>query len=119
MKKKVLKKIIASSYNAKNELDENAVESIATHLSRKEIKEYIRALKQLEKKKRLVVDTSFEPTKTQEEIFKNRYPDKEVVFHFNPELLFGIKITDNDIVYDMNLQRTLDAIEEFIETQYD
>lgn len=119
MKKKVLKKIITASYNKQNELDEERVDMIATHLNRKEIKEYIRVLKQLEKRKQLLVDTSFVPTAKQEEIMKERFPDKEVVFHFNPDLLFGIRITDNDIVYDMNLQRTLDAIEDFIEQQYD
>lgn len=119
MKKKLLKKVITASYNNKNELDEDRVTSIATHLTRKDIKEYIRALKQLEKRKQLVVDTSFVPTAKQEEILRERFPGKDVIFHVNSDLLFGIKITDNDIVYDMNLQRTLDAIEDYIEQQYD
>ena len=119
MKKKVLKKIVAASYNQKEMLDELSVDSIASHLSRKELKEYIRALKQLEQKKRIIVDTSFVPTEAQKELFREQFSGKDVVFQVNQELLLGVKITDNDIVYDMNLKRTLDALEDFIDQQYD
>lgn len=119
MKKKILKKIVAASYNQKDILDETHVNAIANHLSRKELKDYIRALKQLEQKKRIIVDTSFVPTEAQKEIFKEQFLGKDVVFQVNQELLLGVKITNNDIVYDMNLKRTLDALEDFIDQQYD
>ncbi len=115
----MIKKIVSASFDKKNMLDETQVDAIAMHLTRKDLKEYIRALKLLEKRKQLFVDTSFVPTVEQEEILRDQFIGKDIVFRCNPDLIFGIKITDNDIVYDMNLQRTLDAIEDFIEQQYD
>jgi F0F1-type ATP synthase delta subunit len=48
-----------------------------------------------------------------------QFAGKDIVFNVEPELLLGLRITDNDIVYDMNLKRTLDALEDYIEQQYD
>ena len=119
MKKKVLKKIVTASYSKKNELDKEQVDIISGYLTRRELRDYIRALKQIEKKKHLFVDMSFSPTPEQEDLLRKQFSGKDVVFQVDQDLLLGVRITDNDIVYDMNLQRTLDAIEEFIEQQYD
>ncbi|MBI2443183.1 MAG: hypothetical protein HYV40_04740 [Candidatus Levybacteria bacterium] len=118
MKKKALKKIATASYN-NGELDESFVNEVTSHLTRKELKDYIRALKLLEKKKRIYIDTSFSPSAMQEEMLREQFAGKDVVFQIDPDLLLGLRITDNDIVYDMNLKRTLDALEEYIERQYD
>ncbi len=119
MQRKKLKKLIIASYDNEKKLIPENISRIALQLSRKELKEYIRTLRQFEKKKQLVVDCSFVPSANQEDVFKEQFPGREIVFHFKPDLLFGVRVTDNDIVYSMNLRRTLEAIEEFIDNQYD
>jgi F0F1-type ATP synthase delta subunit len=119
MRKKLMKNLIIASFNKDAHLDGTLVATIASHLTRKQLKEYLNALKRYEKKRKLIVDCSFVPTKEQEEMVRKQFPKKQVRFHTDPELLFGVRITDNDIVYDVNLKRTLELLEEYIDKQYD
>jgi F0F1-type ATP synthase delta subunit len=113
MNNKDIKKLALSSY-IKNELDEKKALKIAKLLNRIELKEYIKAIKLLEKK---LTVTVYSPKKIGsytrkqlQEIFKN----KKIIVKEDKSLIAGIRIEEYDDVYDLNLENTLKNIIEYI-----
>lgn len=109
MTKKQIVQLIQASYT-KDALDSKKVEKIASLLSRYDLKQYIRGLKLSEKAKTisLVLPDAklYNSTKKNfEEAFKN----KRIVVEEDPSLLLGIKVIDNDMVYDMSLKNNLET----------
>lgn len=116
MNKKILKTIVAKSY--KNDiLDSNKVYAIADSLSRYELKQYIRSLKNYENKKNVIVTTSF--SIDNHKVFEKLFLNKKIVYKVDPFLILGIKILNNDNVYEFNLKNTLDHIVSHITKSYD
>lgn len=108
MTKKQINQLVSASYTKEN-LDSNRVEKIASLLSRADLKEYIRALKLAEKSRTVSLvlpDAKLYngSRKFWESIFKN----KKIVVDEDPSLLLGIKVIDNDMVYDMTLKNNLE-----------
>lgn len=103
MTKKLINQLVAASYT-KDALDGKKVEKIASLLSRAELKLYIRGLKLAEKKQTI---TLVLPDKT----FYNKTllgkTKKQVKVVEDKSLLLGAKVIDNDTVYDLSLQNSL------------
>jgi hypothetical protein len=53
------------------------------------------------------------------EQFKEIFPDKKLFVEKDPDLILGVKVTDNDNVYEFNLRNTLEKMVEYIEQNYD
>lgn len=111
---KQIKKLALASYT-KNNLDYSLVKKFKKNLNRSELKEYVTALKNIENKKNVVVtvvDTSFSTDliKKMESIFKG----KKILVKEDKSLIAGLRITDYDMVYELNLKNKIDKIVNFI-----
>lgn len=116
MNSKKIDKLVLVSYK-NNFLDQKKVNKIATLLSKSDLKQYINKLKSTEKKKSLVVSA---PINNQDlKIFEKLFPHKKIIFKKDPALMLGMKIVDNDIVYEFTLKNTLNKILNHIEQNYD
>ncbi len=109
MKKKQLKLITNISYS-ENILNLDVVEKIVNLLKRKDLKQYIRALKMREKESSIVIDTPL-PLTDEERLFLEKiFVGKRIENRINPELLLGIRVTNNDNIYDVSLKSKLENI---------
>jgi hypothetical protein len=111
-----LQKLVEISYN-KAELDAEKIFEIASYLSRKELKIYIRALKEQEKRQTVIVEIPSEEAKKSLAEVQTLFPEKKLQYVANPSILLGARITDNDIVYEMNLRDSLNNMVRYIEEQ--
>lgn len=111
---KKMKKFALASYK-KNNLDYSLVMKIVKNLSRSELKEYVRAIKNIENSKNVevtVVDSilAADLIRKMESIFKG----KKIVVKEDKSLIAGIKISDYDMVYELNLKNKINKIIDFI-----
>lgn len=109
MKNSKLHQLVLDSYED-GQLDKKTVDTIATQLKRHELKQYVRLLKQDEKKKMVFVTMPTDVTKETQKKIEGLFPGKKIVYEIDPEMISGIKITNNDIEYELSLNQTLHAI---------
>lgn len=114
MDNKLIKKLAKASY-IDSRVDEKKVERIAPNLNRKQLKEYIKALKNLESKFTVYIDHSSELRGNIKKEIEELFPNKRAIFRKNEDLIMGIKITENDIVGNINLRNSLDQITKYFE----
>jgi len=111
-----INKLAYSSYK-NNHLDEKVAMKISSLLKRSNLKKYINALKLIEKKKNVLV--SYTGSSKDLEKIRRLFPQRKLFFKKEPSLLLGIKVVDNDNVYEFTLKSALDKIVEHIEQNYD
>lgn len=119
MTRKEIKKLAQDCYTD-NKLDEKQIEKIGALLSRKDVKEFIRCLKQIEKKHNLYValtDTNI--YNQNKNLFKDLAKGKEIIFQENPSLLLGMQIINDDMIYEMSLQNRLESFQKDVENNYE
>src|SRR3990167_7887065 len=116
MNKKKIDELIGASYRY---IDQKKVEKIASLLSIKDLKKYINGLKLGEKENTLIISSS-SPLNNQDlkKIIK-LFPYKKIILEKDPSLMLGMRIVDNDIVYDFTLKNSLHRILSFVEQNYD
>lgn len=108
-------KTLASLSFEKNYLDIKRVNKISKDLSRRELKEYIKFIKQIEKKRKVVAFVAnLSQKKTLEKDMKRIFLDKKIEIVEDKSLIAGLRIIDNDNVYDFNIKNTLENITSFI-----
>lgn len=112
MNKKILNKLVENSLTRES-LDPKKVERIAGILSRKELKSYITALKKWEMKKEIVIISPVALKKDTEKELKKMFKNKTIINKIDPTLLVGIRVIDNDLVYNLTLKDTLDNFTNF------
>lgn len=108
--------LISASYK-KDILDQKKVNKIACLISKTDLKKYIYGLKLAESKKTVTVSCptdKFELTK-----LEKLFPNKKIIFKKDPSLMLGVKIVDNDLVYELTLKDSLGKIVNYIEQNYD
>jgi len=116
MDKKKIDKLIGASYKG-SDLDQKKVNKIASLINKSDLKKYINGLKLLENKRNLIIVS---PTKIQDtRSFEKLFPHKKIVLENDPTLMLGVRIIDNDSVYDFTLKNSLDKIISYIEQNYD
>lgn len=116
MTKKKIDKLILASYSH-NFLNRKRVNKISTLLSRSDLKKYINGLRLTEKRKSLTI---LSPINNQDlRKFERLFPNKKILFTKDPSLMLGVRIVDNDIVYEFTLKNSLDKIISQIEQSYD
>lgn len=120
MTKKQIEQLAFHSY-AKGNLDLKKIEKYSAGLSRIDLKRYIRTLKNLEKKQRVEVIIPFINYRknVNEKMLKALFLKRNIKYTIDPSIIAGVKIVNDDIVYNFNLKNTLEAIIENIEKQYD
>ncbi|MBI2189964.1 MAG: hypothetical protein HYU49_00290 [Candidatus Levybacteria bacterium] len=118
MTKKQLKDLALQSYT-KDLLDQKKVESVARLLTRFQLKQYIRELRNSESQKTINIVLPHLPAKTDQQMLSRLFAGKRIIYHVDKTLLLGIKIIDNDQVYDLNLKDTLDNLFTFVSSGYD
>jgi hypothetical protein len=114
MTKKIINKLALASYT-NNKLDSKKVNKIVKHLKRKELKAYIKFIKNYEKSRSVVLLTpaSSKNTNYIKEL-KKIFPDKKILLERDDSLIAGIRIIDNDTIYDFNIKNTLQNLVSYI-----
>lgn len=103
MTKKQLGWLVFKSYH-KNALDPKKIKAIAKVLKRRELKQYIKALKAQENKISVNISLPYHPKNKEEGIFRKLFPDKKLIYNLDPSLILGLKIINNDEVFEMSLE---------------
>lgn len=115
MQKKLLLSLVEYSYT-KDKLNEERVLKIAQSLSRKDLKLYIRVLKLSEQSKKVYIAIAKKSVYNEgDKLFKGIFEGKDIIFQEDPSLLLGVRIVDNDIVYDFSLKERLETIAQEID----
>ncbi|OGH23748.1 MAG: hypothetical protein A2958_03275 [Candidatus Levybacteria bacterium RIFCSPLOWO2_01_FULL_38_13] len=119
MHKKI--KILAQKSFVSGRLDSNLVKLVASKLKKKELKFYLKTLKNVEQKNTVKVYSPLktEKTTTYERQFRGIFPNKRIEFIYSPHLIAGLRIIDNDIVYEMSLKDSLENLIMHIENTYE
>lgn len=114
MTTKQIKKLAVASYT--NELlDLKKINRILKILNRAQLKKYIKFLKSLEKSKTIKVIVSKTDTKSGlSKELKSIFPNKRLEFSEDNSLIAGLKIVDNDNIYDFNLKNTFENLVSYI-----
>jgi hypothetical protein len=116
MNSKKISKLVLASYDNSN-LNQKRVSKIASLISKTDLKKYINGLKLEEKKKNLIISSPIDNFDTK--MFKKLFPHKKIIFKKNSSLMLGIKVEDNDIIYDFTLKNSFEKILRYIEQNYD
>lgn len=116
MRKKKIKLLTAYCYK-NNQLDEKKVFDIAKHLKRRDLKKFVKELKYAEAKKNVMVTLPLQ--NYNKELFARKFPDKNILFKYDPGLILGVKIEYNNNVYDFSLKNILEKESSFIKNYYD
>ncbi|HSW88619.1 MAG TPA: hypothetical protein VLG12_05660 [Candidatus Saccharimonadales bacterium] len=117
MTKKDIRKLAALSYET---LDEEKIMKLAAQLSRKDLKEYIRQLKFIEKKNEVIVALpDIKSYNKSDNFFEALFTKKKIIFQEDASLILGARITDDDMVYDINLKSKLEEVVKTIEQNYE
>ncbi len=109
MDKKQIAKLVDMSF-VDGILDEKSVNKIIGQLDGRELREFLKKLTEQEKMQHVYVDLTFDLHDADKKKFKELFPKRQVVFRKDAELVFGIRITDNDMVYNFNMKDAFDQI---------
>lgn len=113
-----MNQLVSASYTNKN-LDLERVQKIAGFLNRKLLKVYITALKRYEKKSTTYVDLPHNAEMSEKKEIQTLFPEKKILYNTDPTLLAGIRITNDDIIYELSMKDSLNKILTAIEQNYD
>lgn len=120
MTKKQIEQLVLQSYTGDN-LDNRKVERLIGQVSRRDLKMYIRTLRNWERKRSveiLIPDEGYKKN-IKLDMIKKMFPKKRVKYSVDSSLITGVKVISEDMVYDFNLKDTLENIVEHIRKQYD
>lgn len=109
MTRKKMKLLVNSAY-ANREFNEKQMSKIVNALNRRELKLFIKLLKTQINKSTVYVTV---PSKENQQILKDLekiFPNKYVIIHEDKSLIAGVKVTDYDMVYNLNLNSTLEKM---------
>jgi len=120
MTKKEIKILVKGAY-VNGALDVKKVRRVAKLLKQSELRQFIKVLKRFEESKmvRLIVPNKDMVSQNIINKVKADFPRKRVVIDEDPELIIGVKIIDNDLIYELNIKNTLDQLNKHIIEQYD
>src|SRR5579872_2682018 len=99
MTNKQLKHLAMNSFQ-ENSLDEQKANQIIARLKKKDARAYVRALRLHESQLAVNVSLPYPADEKTKKSLQIRFPDKKMVYTIDKELLGGMKIIENDILYD-------------------
>lgn len=121
MTKKQIKLLAEASY-LKDNLDYSKTRRIADRLTREDLKKYLGMLKNIEKRKMVTIvvpEMKLNEKRDIEKRFKNLFKDKNISMEIDPSLIVGLKIINNDLIYELSLDNTFNRINDYLLEQYD
>jgi F0F1-type ATP synthase delta subunit len=114
MTKKQIRNLATASYT-ENQLDNKKVNRISKILTRSELKEYIKAVINLEKSKTVTVYSSkISAGESLKKDIGKLFQNKKIIIKEDKKLIAGIKIIDNDNVYDFSVRNNLKNLVSYI-----
>lgn len=113
MQRKFLKDLVMASY-VEGLLNEKNVKRIADHLTRSELKEYIKALKFEEQKRTVIVTVPNEKAMPEQKELAEIFTGKNIIYTTDSDLILGMRIQDNDTIYDGNLKNSLQDLVNYV-----
>lgn len=116
--KKRIEKLAQQSYQS-GKLDLETVNLISSYLSRKQLKIYIKALKRIEQMQTVNIDVPSDNEELYQLLLKDKFAGKNIIVKHDPELLLGIKIRENDTIYEFSLKNALENIYTHVQETYD
>ncbi len=119
MKIREIKKLAEQSFTNGN-LDVKKIKKIIDLLGKKQLKVYIKFLKKLENERLVWVFTPMD--KVEDKItdkIKSIFPNKKIEYVSDSNLIVGLRIIDNDMVYEFNLKDSLDNLITYLKQSYD
>jgi F0F1-type ATP synthase delta subunit len=108
-----LQELVKQSYN-NGQLDQEAVETIANHLDRKSLKEFLKLLKREEAKHEVFITSAQELSKTDRDKLQKLFAEKRLYYSIDTAMITGIKVIENDEEFEVNLNRTFHDIMMFL-----
>ena len=119
MDRKTVKKLAHKSFNG-DSLDDVRVKKLYPLLKRRELKAYLRELKELIDRNTVYITLSSDDELSSEarRIFSKTFPGKNIKVNLDPSLLGGVRIRDYDMIYELSLR---DQLEEALKsvTEYE
>lgn len=110
MIKKNFTKLVTQSYSDEGYLDAKTVDQITEHMNRKTLKEYLRVLKQEEKKRQVIVNSPTPLSQADREKMQAQFPTKKIIYMIDPEMISGVQVVNNDEEFEISLNQTFDDI---------
>ncbi len=107
-------KLLAEKSFVRRKLDSKRVLSFTKLMKRKNLREYVRAIKAIDAKNKVTIVVPSLAKKGDLSSIARLYLDKEVIYEEYPTLMVGVKIIDNDLVHYFNLKNSLENIVENI-----
>ncbi|MEK7186571.1 MAG: hypothetical protein AAB675_04415 [Patescibacteria group bacterium] len=120
MTTKKIRKLAEITY-VDREINRNILKKASLKLTKKELKIYIKSLKNIQKKIFLKVYVpskkifTIEFRKSLEKFFEN----KELEVIEDPSLMAGLRIVDNDMIYELNLKDSMENMVDYLQKTYD
>ena len=119
MTTKQIKKLALQSFKDGN-IDIKKIKRIVPLLRKRELKTYIKFIKNLENERLVWVFTPMD--KVESKItgkIKSMFPNKKIEYVTDPSLIAGLRVIDNDMVYEFNLKDSLDNLITHLKRSYD
>lgn len=116
---KEIKKLAEQSF-INSKLDTKIIKKIIARLKKKELKVYIKFLKKLENER--LVRVFLPVDKIEDKIIReirNMFPGKKIEYVTDSNLIAGLRVIDNDMVYEFNLKDSLKRIIKYLRQSYD
>lgn len=110
-----VKLLVKESYKDGQLVKEN-VDYIAARLSRKELKSYIKLLKEEEIKQQVFVTSAETLSKADIDKIQKLYPGKIITSSVDKTMISGVRIVENNKEYEVNLNRRFHDIIGFLST---
>ena len=115
MTKKYLKLLAEKSFKG-SYMSPEKIKRIAGLLKRRELKQYINYLKAIDGQKKVtVIVPKILSDKKNLQNLRRTYPGKRIVYLEDPSIILGVRIIDNDKIYELNLKDTLNSINNYFQ----
>lgn len=114
MKKGFIKKLAEESFTNKN-LDKKKTDRISVKLSRQDLKQYVKDLKNIENRRTVIVTVPSDNGASKiRDMFAKIYPAKRIIVNVDESLIGGIKVVDFDNEYELSLKSFLENSMEYV-----
>jgi F0F1-type ATP synthase delta subunit len=101
---KMIQGLVVKSYK-QDQLDPAIVDLVANKLNRRQLKQYIRLLKQQENKKQVIVTVPKTLSSEERDMIQKLFTGKKLYYTVDPSMISGIRIVDNDVEYEISLDQ--------------
>lgn len=110
MTKTQIKNLALASFS-NNGIDEKKVLKIIKLFKQSELRAYIKHLKAIDETKKIkVVLANKDMQKDSKKELSKIYKNKQIDFEYDENMILGLKIIDNDLIYEYNLKDAINKL---------